>query len=107
MPLFSCLLIFGSRCVPAAQRGRRPSAARRLEQLESGGVLQHGPDLLLPPADERLRTAGLHQLRGRISRLPGLRLYTTGEHAGPLILFIGGFYEAPSDQRLSLKNVYT
>lgn len=70
------------RCVPAGHWGSGSSAAWRLEQLGAGGVLQYGAALSLPSAAERLQRAGLHKLRGRISRLPGLHLHTAGQHAG-------------------------
>lgn len=78
-----CFLISSPlRCVSAAQWGCGSSAACRLEQLGAGGVLQHGAALWHPPSAECLRIAGLHQLCERVSRLPGLHLYTARLHAG-------------------------
>lgn len=71
-----------ARCVPAGHRGYGPSGACRLEQLRARGVLQYGAALCVPPAAERLQPTSLHQLCGRIPRLPGLHLHTTREHAG-------------------------
>lgn len=70
------------RCVAAGRRGRGYSAACGLEQLWAGGVLLHGAALRLPPSAERLWPAGVHQLCGRISWLPGLCLHTARQHAG-------------------------
>ena len=70
------------RCVAAGHRVVGSSGTRRLEQLGAGGVLRYRAALYLPSAAERLQRTRLHQLCGRISRLPGLYLHTAGEHAG-------------------------
>lgn len=75
-------LLFWCRRVPAGHPGYGSSATHRLEQLRDGGILQYGADLCFPPDAERLQPAGLHQLRGRISWLPGLHLHSARYHAG-------------------------